>query len=234
MGLVRTAKEVARHLLHSLSYRRQQDHLAGASRADRFSAIYQDGVWSFGRSDIPLSGTGSSLEATANLRSALPELVRRLKVETLVDIGCGDYHWMSSIDLPCDYVGVDIVPWLIERNNERYGSDKVRFQRGDIVAGPGPRGDLLLCREVLFHLSLEDGMAALRNMAASGCSHLLLTTDRATAFNAQIETGDFRLINLERSPYRLPPPQERIEDDVISKGRFVGLWAVDEIRRAMS
>lgn len=233
MGLVRTAKEVARHLLHSAGYRRRQEHLARDNREDRFSTIYQDEVWSFGRSDIPLSGTGSSLEATAKLRAALPELVRRLNVGTLVDIGCGDYHWMSRIELPCDYLGVDIVPWLIERNNERYGTERTRFLKADIVAEPGPSGDLLLCREVLFHLSLEDGVAALRNMVASGCSHLLLTTDRATVFNAQIESGDFRLINLERSPYRLPPPREKIEDDAISKGRFVGLWKADEVRRAL-
>lgn len=233
MGLVRTAKEVARHFLHSVGYRRRQEHMVGDSRADRFSAIYEKEVWSFGRSDIPLSGTGSSLDATVNLRSALPDLVRRLNVGTLVDVGCGDYNWMSRIDLPCDYVGIDIVPWLIERNSEKYGSDKVRFLTGDVVAEPPPKGDLLLCREVLFHLSLEDGIAALRNMVASGCSYLLFTTDHATVFNAEIESGDFRLVNLERSPYRLPPPQDKIEDDVISKGRFIGVWTREAVAEAL-
>lgn len=233
MSLVRTTKEVARHILHKAGFRWGQHHLQKADRAGRFAAIYETGVWSFGRDDIPLSGTGSSLEATANLRATLPDLVDRLKARKLVDIGCGDFTWMSRVELPCEYLGVDIVPWLVERNQQNYGSDSRNFIVRDVVAEPAPQGDLLLCREVLFHLSLEDGVAALRNMLASGCSHVLLTTDRMTSFNAQIDSGDFRLINLERKPYNLPPPRERIEDAVISEGRFIGLWHADDIRRAV-
>jgi len=234
MSLVRTGKEVARHLLHRLGYRRKQAHLSDANRAGRFSAIYEGKVWSFGRDDIPLSGTGSSIEATAGLRTALPQIVRRLGAGRMVDVGCGDFVWMSRIDLPCDYVGVDIVPWLIARNAEMYASPTRDFVTRDVVIEPAPPGDLILCREVLFHLSLADGIAALRNMLDSGCSHLLLTTDRVTSFNADIESGDFRLINLEKRPYRLPAPAERIEDGAISKGRFIGLWTAEAVRSALS
>ena len=57
-------------------------------------------------------------------------------------------------------------------------------------------------------------------MFASGCTHLLLTTDYATAFNAQIDSGDFRMIDLRQRPYGLPEPVEKIDDGAVSKGRW--------------
>ncbi|MFA9200299.1 MAG: class I SAM-dependent methyltransferase [Cypionkella sp.] len=233
MSATRTIKELIRHLRHRAGFRRREAHLAAASRGERFASIYSDRVWTLGRADVPLSGTGSSLAATEDLRKALPGVVRELGVETLVDVGCGDFTWMSQIDLGCRYVGVDIVPSVIEHNRQAHGSQTRQFMVHDIVAEPAPAGDLILCREVLFHLSFADGLAALRNMASSGARYLLLTTDRVTDFNADIETGDFRLLNLEKRPYRLPEPELRIQDDKISEGRFVGLWSAPAVLAAL-
>lgn len=198
MSPIRTAKEIARHLFYTVGIRRNAYHLNALSRVEKFSRIYQEGVWSLGRHDTPLSGNGSSMAATEKLRRALPEFINQLGVGKLIDVGCGDFTWMSQLELSCRYVGIDIVPWLVERNIAEFASARREFRAEDIVNSPAPKGDLILCREELFYLSIEDGIAALRNMLASGYSHLLLTTDRVTSFNAQIVSGDFRIINLER------------------------------------
>jgi hypothetical protein len=158
---------------------------------------------------------------------ALPALLVRLGCETLLDVGCGDWNWMREVRLPCDYVGIDIVPEVIEANR-RYERVGVAFEVGDAVEGPLPKADVVLCREVLFHLSFHDGMAALANIRAAG-PWLLATSDAGIWFNSDIATGDFRRINLERAPYRLPQPRAVIRDEGVSRGRVLALWAAADL-----
>lgn len=231
--IVRTAKEVARHLLYALGRKRGFDHLEG-DRAARFATIYRTGVWQCGDSAAPSSGLGSTLEVTEPLRHALPGLVRELDVRTLLDIGCGDYTWMRDVELGCDYVGIDIVESVIEANHAAFSGPSRTFLLTDAVEGLGElRADLVLCREVLFHLSFADARALLRNALATGCTHLLLTSDDATVFNSDIESGDFRVVNLRQRPFSLPEPARRIEDSRLVEGRYLGLWSAAAVRRAL-
>ncbi|MFA6117510.1 MAG: class I SAM-dependent methyltransferase [Sphingomonas sp.] len=234
MDLKRTAKEAARHFLHRTGLRRPPAHAAGGDRRERFEAIYKDGIWSYGRDDVPLSGEGSSLEATEDLRAAFPDLLRTLGARSLLDVGCGDFTWMSQIDLPCDYIGVDIVPHLMEENQKTYGSPSRRFLVTDAVRDTLPKADVVLCREVLFHLSLRDAIAALRNMLATGCTHIVLTSDSETLFNADIQSGDFRILNLRRSPFRLGKPIQKIDDAAVGKTRFIGVWEAAKVTAQLS
>lgn len=231
--IVRTAKEVARHFLHAVGRKRGFDHLEG-DRAARFATIYRTGVWQCGDSAAPSSGLGSTLEVTEPLRQALPALVRELDVRTLLDIGCGDFTWMREVELGCDYVGIDIVESVIEANRSAFGGPTRRFARIDAVEGLGDlRADLVLCREVLFHLSFADAKSLLRNALATGCSYLLLTSDALTEFNSDIESGDFRVINLRRRPFSFPAPERRVEDSRLVSGRYLGLWPARALADAL-
>lgn len=53
---------------------------------------------------------------------------------------------------------------------------------------------------------------------------LIATTDQSIWFNSDIETGDFRNINLERTPYNLPRAHEYIRDNSAFPGRVLGIW----------
>jgi hypothetical protein len=129
--------------------------------------------------------------------------------------------------LPCEYIGVDIVPELIAANRmfERPG---VRFSVVDVIADPPPEADVAFCREILFHLSFRDAQAALANICKAS-SWLIATTDPSIWFNSDIPTGDFRQINLERRPYRFPRPRQVIIDDVLVPGRVLGIWKTAEL-----
>jgi hypothetical protein len=76
------------------------EHLEHDTNEARFSHIYEKGLWTLGNKDTPLSGTGSTLHATADLRALLPELLKKLEVKVLLDLGCGDYSWMKHV-YPC-------------------------------------------------------------------------------------------------------------------------------------
>jgi Methyltransferase domain len=233
-----SAKEVIRHIglklgAGSLLRRRRRDrglvtqHLDPATALDRFREAYRSGAWVLSKDQLSPSGQGSEASATRTMVEALPALLARLGCETLLDVGCGDWNWMREVRLPCDYVGIDIVPEVIQANR-RYERAGVEFEVGDAIEGPLPEADVVLCREVLFHLSFSDGMAALANIRAAG-RWLLATSDAGIWFNSDIATGDYRRINLERAPYRLPRPRAVISDESVSRGRVLALWATADL-----
>src|SRR4051794_3921234 len=78
---------------------RSTNHLVG-NRKNRFEYMYRSGFWVQGK-DCPLSGLGSTLEATHSIRNELPNLLRDISTQSLLDVGCGDFTWMKEVDLPC-------------------------------------------------------------------------------------------------------------------------------------
>jgi SAM-dependent methyltransferase len=196
------------------------------SRRQRFETIYRTGQWTHG--DLgheSLSGYGSTLQATSSVRRDLPQLLSELGASRLLDVGCGDFNWMKEIDLPCDYIGVDIVPEVIEANTARYANACRSFMCIDAVAEDLPQADVVLCREVLFHLSFRDALALIKNVRSTGARYLLATTNPATGANRDIPSGEWREINLEQSPYAIGPRHREIADgDGPSPSRVLGVW----------
>lgn len=200
-------------------------HLKG-SRRERFQKIYELGHWAASQSDVEsLSGDGSTLAATAQLRTNLPALLAKLGATDLLDVGCGDFNWMREVDLPCPYIGVDIVPEVVTANVEKYGSSRRRFLNLDAVTEPLPPAQVVICREVLFHLSLKDAASLLRNVRASGARYLLATTDPNVMLNTDIPSGAWRDINLERAPYGLGQAIDAVPDGGgYNPNRVLAVW----------
>lgn len=160
-------------------------------------------------------------------------MLQRVEAKTLLDVGCGDFTWMKAVDLPCRYVGIDIVPSVIAGNERAHGSATRRFAVIDAVSEPLPEADVVLCREILFHLSFEDALCALRNIVSGDREYLIATTDRNSPFNSDIATGDFRLLNLQRRPFRFPEPMMEIGDSAMNPTRVLAAWRVGDIRAAL-
>jgi SAM-dependent methyltransferase len=236
----RTTKEMIRGLIAKTGLTRLHvavrklsgqnvDHLSFNSLSERFSAIYRNRVWTNGRSAGSLSGYGSELENTECLRHRLTELLSCLEAHSLLDIGCGDFRWMKEITFQHKYIGVDIVPEVIETNNVMFRSKQRSFQALDATQDPLPQVDSILCRDVLFHLSFRDIWRLIENIRASGSLFLLATTDRGTNYNADIFSGDFRMLNLRKAPFFFPTPMQSILDDAVSPGRTLSAWKVTDL-----
>ncbi|MCB1001361.1 MAG: class I SAM-dependent methyltransferase [Acidimicrobiales bacterium] len=236
MGVKTTVREGLRQAMHRTGVQaplrllrrlRGQDttHLTLPELSDRFDYIYEHGIWS---GDVaPPSGLGSSLAATEGLRAELPALLDELGVRSLLDLGCGDYTWMQTLSLDVEYHGVDVSARVIEQN--RRDHPEVRFSVLDATSDEIPRADAVLCREVLFHLSLADSLRVIDNLRRSGSTYLLTTSDDSSSVNADIVSGDFRPINLCRAPFDFPAPIARIDDAAISKSRHLGVWRIDSL-----
>lgn len=175
-----------------------------------FSHFYQNNSWADGES---VSGPGSNLANTKGVRDAIPSLLHELQVSVLLDAPCGDFNWMSTIDLPVDrYIGIDIVRNLIERNQARWGGSRYAFVHGNLIECQLPRADAILCRDCLVHLSSRDALRALENFSRSGARWLITTHHVLLKENYYIVTGEWRGVNLTLTPFNLPAPLRIIDE----------------------
>jgi SAM-dependent methyltransferase len=187
---------------------------------------------SWGPQEESASGPASSLERTRAVRAALPSLLERLGARSLLDIPCGDFHWMSHVDLPIDtYTGVDIVSELTDENRRRYANPARNFLTLDITADPLPRADVVLCRDCLVHLSLRKALRAVRNIVASQSTWLLTTTfPGEVTRNRDVLTGGWRPLDLRLPPFSFPEPNVEIDECWPQwPRRRLSLWTISEL-----
>jgi hypothetical protein len=199
---------------------------------ERFLAIYHGNLWGSVES---VSGYGSTLQFTENLRDKLPKLFSDYSVKKVFDAPCGDFNWMKHLlrTVHVDYVGADIVSQLIATNQERYQSYRISFIHLNLITDDYPEADLMICRDCLSHLSYEDTKSLLQRFVDSRIHYLLTTTYRGSfGFeNRDIETGAFRYIDLLRAPYNFPSPPLMVIDDWLppEPERQMSLWSREQV-----
>ena len=219
---------VDRLRLHSWRLRDAlQDQVRGrAHRRDVFQRIYDGNLWGDAES---LSGRGSGTVATDAIRRELPILFARYGIRSLLDAPCGDFHWMKHVVGSLNrYVGVDIVPRLIEQNASLYGTDTVSFVCADIATDRLPRADAVLCRDCFIHLPTRLIRRALANFHASGIRYLLLTNDRDVDSYHDIPVGSFRRVNFMQPPFSFPEPLATASDGT-GDNRQLCLWELSSL-----
>lgn len=208
--------------------------LSGRNHREIFQYIHETNMWG---GETSRSGVGSSSAETTRLRLEIPALLRDLEAKSLLDVPCGDFFWASQLPLaPIRYVGADIVPAIIEGNRAAYGEvPGIReFLLADLVGDRLPAADVVLCRDCLVHFSFANIRAALANLRASGARWLLATTFPDHEVNEDIDDGDWRLLNLQRPPFSLPPPAAIItegcqEGNGAYGDKSLGLWRLCEL-----
>lgn len=168
---------------------------------ETFNRIYSDGVWGRDVSGEGTSGSGSTLEITREYRAYLQDFIRKQRVTSIVDAGCGDWSFSSTIDWGnTSYLGVDIASDVIEGVRKKHETGKIRFQVGDITEEL-PAADLLISKDVLQHLSNALVQKFIRNNLKRGkYKWVLLTNDRGRG-NADTVPGGYRAIDLSAPPF---------------------------------
>ena len=216
--------------------RRRIDKLLGDRLTDalglrrrRFEHAASSGVWSDTGESV--SGTGSSLDATAKLRAVLPEVLVRLEVRSILDVPCGDWNWMSKVDLPIDhYIGGDIVANIVERNTAQYGRPDVEFRVIDLCTDDLPPADMLFCRDALIHFGERDIWRSIDNVRRAGITWFAATMFIDTSANVDIATGImWRHVNLLSAPFSFPEPVELLIDDFNRPDQRMAIWRVADL-----
>lgn len=195
-----------------------------------FTRIYKTNGWWSGET---VSGQGSELKVTHKMRQELSALIKRFGITSIADAPCGDLNWMRHVEIgTCRYIGIDIVQDLIEKNIKTFGSTR-EFRHLNLLENTIERVDLIICRDMLAHLTYEQAVTALRNFKQSGSKYILITTNVRVQENRDIDaTGGWRLLNLEKKPFNFPRPLALIEEDVpyeVERGKHLALWFLEDI-----
>jgi hypothetical protein len=172
------------------------------SAKDIFTEIYKTNYWGDLESK---SGTGSSLKSTENIRKELPQIIKKLDIKSIVDIPCGDFYWFSKIinNLDIKYFGGDIVKDLINKN-KKFESQNIVFRDINLITDKVPYGDLLICRDCLFHFSYNDINKVFLNLKSTDFKYILITNhnlQREEFENNDCITGSFRFLDFHLSPF---------------------------------
>ena len=211
---------------------------AGLNLQQRFQRIHHSNLWGAAES---LSGLGSELDATAALRAELPRLLARHGITSLLDAPCGDAGWINRSSLGVRYVGIDIVPDLVERLQARAAAGDIGgdYHLADITRDPLPRCDAILCRDCLVHLSFANIEREAANFRRSGAKWLIATTFPQWQTNRDCEDGDWRALNFERAPFDWGAPVELLNENCTEAGggwrdKSLGVWRMEEIPEEQS
>ena len=179
-----------------------------------------------------VSGRGSSLSSTLETRTTLNELLHdpSVNIKTFLDCPCGDWLWMQAVNLTgVQYFGADITQRTVDETTKCFERANVHFHHMDWSCAIPPPVDLVMARDVLFHLSTSVVLDILRHINQSGARYLFTTTFPNTTSNivdnfVKDHIG-YRNINLYGPPYNFPDPVAVTGMEAVKEsGRHMALW----------
>ncbi len=167
-----------------------------------FSRIYEKEEWGG-------SGPGSGAYFTIEYRAFLQRFMALNNVRSMVDIGCGDWQFSRFLDLEgVNYIGFDVVQFIVERNRARYSGNNIRFEvmPDDVAMLPG--ADLLIMKDVMQHLPNDIIQLYLAKVVPRYRWALITNSyqKQQNPVNADIEIGSFRCIDLQAPPFSVGAP----------------------------
>ena len=120
--------------------------------------IYEQHLW--GGKDVDFySGSGSHESYLVEpYKNVVKEFLQSFDNKpTVCDLGCGDFNiGKQLVPFAEYYIALDIVPKLIERNQQFFKADNLEFQCLDIAKDDLPKADIVILRQVLQHLSNKE------------------------------------------------------------------------------
>jgi hypothetical protein len=208
------------NLFYIFGWRAKQ---APSPLAARFTDVYENALWG---DDETRSGWGSKRES-GHVKAALEyldDIIPRYKVKNLSDIPCGDFNWQPLIlekHKNIDYIGYDIVKSMIDNNCAK--NPGVKFKKLDIVNEIPRKSDLILCKDMLNHLTYNDIRRAIKNMKRSRSTYLLASNDFTWPENIEVvDAGNsHRPVDICKPPLNYPAP--------IWNTHYMGLWTLADM-----
>lgn len=166
-----------------------------------FQRIADNREWN---SDETVSGPGSELANTEALREQLPDILtgvagslllksnRRPATPVLLDLGCGDCNWISTLDLTdWKYVGVDAMKVA---KRKKVNAKATQYTVVDFTDSEYklPSADAVLLRNVLQHLPVALGDAVINKVLEMKPQCFMVTSFPDEPDDPDTAVGGFR------------------------------------------
>jgi len=137
------------------------------SPRETFQRIYRTKTWGNDGEQF-YSGAGSRGPVAEQYCASVIKFIQEHKVRSVVDLGCGDFYVGRRIQeaTGVSYIGIDVVPELIEHHKDTVHHPLISFQCADITSDRLPPADLCLIRQVLQHLSNKEIAKVLANLGS--------------------------------------------------------------------
>ncbi len=207
--------------------------------------VFEKKSWEQEDKGKPRSGPGSTLPRTRRLRRALPGLLRDYNVRTFLDGACGDWNWMTAVDLSgVKYIGGDISKELVDEVKARHGNRDRKFVHLDLTSSKLPKADMIMVRECLIHLTDQSRWDVFANIHKAKIPYMLLTVDLVDENIPLERDGQHRNFNPMMAPFNFPDPVHHIPEssadlkmsDVTSpdvgpwkRRRVMALWSHEQL-----
>jgi hypothetical protein len=171
-----------------------------------FTWFYNEGKWGRNGKGESVSGKGSEYKYAKPFVNYVKSLIHKHRVTSIVDLGCGDWELMRRIDLEdIQYLGLECVRELVTRNNRKYSKKNIQFKFGDILSMKYPKADLLICKDVMIHLSNQQIKKIISQF--SNFKYVLVVnsvyTSTGTSQNNDIQMGQFRPVDISKPPFNV-------------------------------
>ncbi len=171
-----------------------------------FTSIYQYGNWGTNEEGKGFSGLGSKLEHCKHYIAFLEQFLQKNQITSVVDFGCGDWTFSQYIRWgDIHYTGFDVVKSVVDDLKKKYSSPLRQFIHADGLSTDLPAADLLICKDVLQHLSNENIHAFLKQ--CSKFKYCLITNDvdpaTKTSTNPDIKNGYYRFLDITQAPFNV-------------------------------
>ena len=131
--------------------------------------------WNARYRTLPWLGSGPGSRGVGQHYKAylLQNVLRKNRIESIVDVGCGDMCWLRTDRLSAGtfggirFVGLDISEVAVQMNRQRFPA--LEFEIHDLSRKPLPEQvDLLLCFDVLIHQTSREQFTRCLNHLLDG------------------------------------------------------------------
>lgn len=170
------------------------------SEKEAFTLVYEDKVWGDG------SGIGSQPKNAIPYLDIQQQLLFDDKIQSIVDLGCGDWQLMKELTIPNNksYIGYDLVETIIQENRRKFERKNIHFVQIDSLADlKNVTADLLILKDVMHHWPNQHIQYAIDSIIPNYKYALIINDYKPIAKNEDIEFGQFRPLDLSKSPFRL-------------------------------
>jgi SAM-dependent methyltransferase len=178
-----------------------------------FNFMYERNCWgpSISQYYSGCSGSGSDPTAMAPYIQYVKSFIRSRKIQTIVDLGCGDWRCGPALygDEFCYYLGYDTYQNMINAHRVTYRDPRWRFETKNCLADLSgmESADLLIVKDVLQHWTDKEVTEFMEfQKAAKKYKYILITNCANTTYETIQKAGEWRTLGKDHpllAPYTL-------------------------------